>query len=214
MVCACCGGGSYCCQNTLTTEQAALCSTPGEGRSECTAGSESCEPSCSPGVVPGTAPPYDCLNNAFQDGAYVTVSGWSACPDGCPGITPEQAAIFAELESFVNGTYLVPFVCLGVNNAVYTFSGGAACGGTWTVTLVVSFCREIGPLSVVQPHASLTAGNPACLDLAGVRGWDDPLTTTTVPCNTWEGCNCEEFSVDAIDQFTEDPNGTISVTAA
>ena len=60
-----------------------------------------------------TAPPYVCVNNAFQSGAWVTISGWKYRVFGSEGFEGDVKADIEATEAAINTTFFVPVDCAG-----------------------------------------------------------------------------------------------------
>ena len=149
-----------------------------------------CEPN---GNLPATNAPYDCINGSFQNGAWVTVSDFSATD---PAETdPDIIALIAEADSKINQTFFVPFTCLGTATKTFDLGVGAGSDRTtagtrcddanWFAEVSVNLCART---------ASVTVRNDSCWSDLGIYINLENLTAITVPCNSWTGCNCAAFS--------------------
>ena len=142
------------------------------------------------GYIPAPSAPYNCLNGAFQDGAWVTVSGWSAYTGDRSALDADLLALYEEVESKVNQTFHVPFDCLGSSQVTLDLGAGESrdtrdCSGAhWFATVTVNLCART---------ASVAVYNLACFDSTDIQIDLGELTSLTVPCNSWTGCICEGY---------------------
>jgi hypothetical protein len=138
----------------------------------------------------GIGPPYDCLNNEFLSGAWVTVSGWSAYTGDRSVLDADLVALYEEAESKVNQTFHVPFGCLGSGQVTLDLGAGESrdtrdCSGAhWFANVVVNLCART---------ASVAVSNNACFDSTDIQIDLGELTAIPVSCNSWTGCNCEGY---------------------
>ena len=183
-----CGAFSYqecCSSNTNSNEEAA----------------EDCgveEPpvtNCEIGVTPSPYAPYDCLNGSFEDGAWVTVSGWnsSITPiiDDGSSFAADALAIKAYTESKVNQSFFVPFDCFGNGQITLDLGPGElyqnvdCSGANLFLYISVNLCERTA--SVLIRHAGCYGVNDIGISVGA-------LSPISVPCNYWTGCNCEGYS--------------------
>jgi len=145
-------------------------------------------------VFPARFPPHDCLNNLFRaNGAWVTISGWSAYAGDTSGLTADEIALFDEVERKVNRSFNVPFACLGNRTVTIDLGVGEErdtedCSGAhWFATVSVNLCART---------ASVNVSNLSCYDGTAISISLGNLTAITVPCNSWTACNCQQYSDD------------------
>jgi hypothetical protein len=158
------------------------------------------------GNTPANVAPYDCINDSFQGGAWVTVDEWTAFdPDETD---PDTIALYEEADSKVNQTFFVPFTCLGSATETIDLGVGAGADRTtagtrcddanWFAEVSVNLCART---------ASVAVSNDSCWSAFEIQINLSDLTAITVPCNAWTGCNCAAFS-DSNEGFG---GGTVSV---
>jgi len=178
-----CGAYSYqecCSSNTNSNEEAA----------EYCGGEEPPVTNCEIGATPYPHAPYDCLNGSFEDGAWVTVSGWSAYTGDRSALDADLVALLEEVESKVNQTFHVPMACLGSEESLIDLGAGASretrdCSGAhWFANVTVNLCART---------ASVAVGNLVCYDSTDIQIDLGELTPITVPCNSWTGCICQGY---------------------
>ena len=149
-----------------------------------------CEPN---GNSPATNAPYDCINGSFQNGAWVTVSGWSSFIGDTSGLTADEIAFYNEIDALVNSTFFVPLICLGTAETTIDLGVGEErdtedCSGShWFATVSVNLCART---------ASVNVFNVSCFDGTDISINLSDLTAITVPCNSWTGCNCAGYQDD------------------
>lgn len=142
------------------------------------------------GYFPSPSAPYNCLNGAFQNGAWVEVSGWSAYTGDRSALDADLLALYEEVESKVNQTFHVPFDCLGSSQVTLDLGAGESretrdCSGAhWFATITVNLCART---------ASVAVYNLACFDSTDIQIDLGELTALTAPCNSWTGCICEGY---------------------
>lgn len=166
-----------------------------------------CEPN---GNSPATNAPYDCINDSFQGGAWVTVSGWSGYTDDRSGLTADSLAAIVEAESKMNQAFFVPFDCLGYGQVTFDLGPGElydsvdCSGANYFVVVYVNLCART---------ASVQISHNGCFALATAQISLGELTAITVPCNSWTGCNCAGYS-DNIPVVSLTGGGTIAVSSS
>ena len=160
------------------------------------------------GYSPAPSAPYDCLDGGFQNGAWVTVSGWSAYIGDTSGLSADQIALIAEVEAKVNQTFHVPLDCLGAAEFTIDLGQGQArdeydCSGShWFALVSVDLCART---------ASVNVYNGVCYDGTDIGVDVGDLESLPVPCNSWSGCICEGYS-DDIPTGTYSGGGTLTVS--
>ena len=160
------------------------------------------------GNTPATSAPYDCLNDSFQAGAWVTVSGWSSFIGDRSGLTADEIAFYDEIDALVNSTFFVPLACLGVAETTIDLGEGEErdtedCSGShWFATVSVNLCART---------ASVNVFNASCFDGTDISINLSDLTAITVPCNEWTGCNCVGYQDDIPVIDDSYGGGTLSV---
>lgn len=160
------------------------------------------------GQTPAPYPPYDCLEGSFSDGAWVTVSGWSAYIGDTSGLSADQIALIAEVEAKVNQTFHVPLDCLGAAEVTIDLGQGQArdeydCSGShWFALVSVDLCART---------ASVNAYNTICYDGTDIAIDVGDLESLPVPCNSWSGCICEGYD-DDIPTGAYSGGGTLTVS--
>jgi hypothetical protein len=88
-----------------------------------------------------TAPPYVCVNNAFQSGAWITISGWKFDVIGSQGSEGERKADIEATEAAINTTFFVPVDCAGyaylalIQSVAHIYIGFFLCQRTLSVQL-------------------------------------------------------------------------------
>lgn len=162
------------------------------------------------GEGPSNFPPYDCVNQAFAFGAWVTVSGWSGYTDDRTGLSADSIAAIVEAESKVNQTFYVPFDCLGYGQVTFDLGPGVlydsvdCSGANYFVVVNVNLCART---------ASVQISHNGCFALATAQISLGGLTAITVPCNSWTGCNCAGYS-DSIPVVGTTGGGTMTVSSS
>lgn len=148
-----------------------------------------CEPN---GIVPANNAPYECINNIFAGGAWVTIQGYSSYLGDGDGFTADELAWYAEIDSVANQAFFVPFTCFGSAQKIFNLGPGQNrdtfnCGpNDWLATVSVNLCART---------ASLDLTNASCLNfLPGVFIDMQDLSPISVPCNAWQGCNCVAYT--------------------
>jgi len=159
----------------------------------------------------GIGPPYDCLNDTFQNGAWVTVSGWSAYLGDRSGLSADQLALIAEVEGKANQSFFVPIDCFGTAEVTIDLGQGEErdeydCSGShWFALVSINLCART---------ASVNVYNVGCYDGTGIGIDGGDLDAISVTCNSWTGCNCEGYSDDiAESDFSGGGTLTVSQTA-
>jgi len=156
----------------------------------------------------GIGAPYDCLNNEFLGGAWVTVSGWSAYLGDTSGLSADQIALIAEVEGKVNQSFFVPIDCLGTAEVTIDLGQGQErdeydCSGwNWFALVSINLCART---------ASVNVYNVGCYDGTGIGIDVGDLQPFPVACNSWTGCNCEGYS-DDIPESAFSGGGTLTVS--
>lgn len=198
-----CGAYSYqecCSSNTDSNETAA----------EYCAGDEPPVTNCEIGATPSPYAPYDCLNGSFEDGAWVTVSGWSAYTGDRSVLDADLVALYEETESKVNQTFYVPLDCLGSAGVTLDLGAGDSrdtrdCSGAhWFASITINLCLRT---------ASVAVANVLCFDATDIQIDLGELTPISVPCNSWTGCNCEGYD-DTIPVNFFVGGGTVTVSSS
>ena len=193
---------SQCCSSDQQNNESAVASCGGENPPV-----TSCEEN---GYFPSPNAPYNCLNGAFQSGAWVEVSGWAAYTGDTSGLSADDIALIAEVEAKVNRTFHVPFDCLGSAQVTLDLGAGESrdtrdCSGAhWFATVTVNLCVRT---------ASVAVYNLACYDATDIQIDLGDLTAISVPCNSWTGCICEGYA-DTIPIVTVGGSGGGSVTVS
>jgi hypothetical protein len=147
------------------------------------------------GNTPANVAPYDCINDSFQGGAWVTVSGWSAYAGDRSGLSADEIALIDELDALVNSTFFVPLTCLGAAETTIDLGEGEerdtfdCSGSNWFATVSVNLCARTASVYVSNQ-------NPLCVAVADISINLADLTAITVPCNSWTGCNCAGYQDD------------------
>jgi hypothetical protein len=161
------------------------------------------------GNTPANVAPYDCINDSFQGGAWVTVSGWSGYTVDRSGLAADSLASIVEAESKMNQAFFVPFDCLGYRQVTFDLGPGVlydsvdCSGANYFVAVNVNLCART---------ASVQISHNGCFDLATAEISLGGLTAITVPCNSWTGCNCTGYS-DNIPVVGLTGGGTITVSS-
>jgi len=160
------------------------------------------------GYFPAINAPHDCLNNEFQGGAWVTVSGWSAYLGDRSGLIADQLALIAEVEGKVNQAFHVPLDCLGAAEVTIDLGQGESrdeydCSGShWFALVTVDLCART---------ASVNVYNVVCYDGTSIGVDAGDLESLPVPCNSWSGCICEGYG-DDIPESAFSGGGTMTVS--
>lgn len=158
----------------------------------------------------GIGAPYDCLNNEFLGGAWVTVSGWSAYLGDTSGLSADQIALIAEVEGKVNQSFFVPIDCLGTAEVTIDLGQGQerdeydCSGSNWFALVSINLCART---------ASVNVYNAGCYDGTGIGIDVGDLQSFPVACNSWTGCICEGYS-DDIPTGATSGGGTLAVSAS
>jgi hypothetical protein len=206
----CCGGGEPCCLKIAECEDLTVvqkcgsfshqecCSSNTNSNEEAAEDCDGEEPpvtNCEIGATPSPHAPYDCLNESFEGGAWVTISGWNSSInpiiDDGSSFAADALAAKAYIEAKVNQAFFVPFDCLGAGQLSLDLGPGElyqnidCSGANLFLYISVNLCARTA--SVLIRHAGCYGVNDIGIDLGG-------LSPISVPCNYWTGCNCEGYS--------------------
>lgn len=140
-----------------------------------------------------SAAPYECVNNTFQNGGWLTLSNWKLWLDTA-GFDPVHLAEIAAAEAFVNNTFGVAVDCLGtaylsIDNEDIIFDFHADLCQRYCVVSFLSrklykrrfnFTRYAGPDSKLLTIGPLPKVNVSCASYGTSPGVGN---TPIYPCN-------------------------------
>lgn len=176
-----------------------------------TAGEQGCgeQSSCQQtGVAPADNAPYDCLNNAYQGGVWITIQGWNSFPGDRSIFTAAEQEVLDWLDANVNGTFWVPFTCLAKRtsyNLPDLFKETGSCTGLWERFVSVDMCNRTASFNF-NYYSSCSPFDTISLSIDV-----GPKPQSEIPCNDFLGCSCGGFSDNPVWPVGEGANGQISV---